>query len=222
MQAAQGHAGPQLLEGFIHELHLLACRQKDDHFGAQVGLDEGPQDVHLLVKLTNHVSLHSTGWSAVQRPNTLVIQSPRNELTRHKALQPCQEHLQLIMSTQLTRLLVAVCSLLAAFCTCYCDELGTNCCHFDAEQCETQHQNEFVQPLPLCAFGAQATPLSAEWPMSNMTSDVTDFQLIYTGSEAYTAPLGHCIWLQHAKHDTSHATHAPEGGGWGRTNITYQ
>ena len=58
MQAAQGHSRPQLLEGLIHELHLLACGQEDDDFGAQVGLDEGPQHIELLVKLTYHVSLH--------------------------------------------------------------------------------------------------------------------------------------------------------------------
>lgn len=60
MKAAQGHSRPQLLEGLIHELHLLACGQKDDDFGAQVRLDEGPQHIELLVKLTNHISLHCT------------------------------------------------------------------------------------------------------------------------------------------------------------------
>ena len=57
MQAAQGHSGPQLLESLIHELHLLAGGQEDDDLGAQVGLDEGPQHIHLLVKLTDNICL---------------------------------------------------------------------------------------------------------------------------------------------------------------------
>ena len=63
MQAAQRHSRPQLLEGFIHELHLLAGRQEDDDFGAQVRFDEGPKHVHLLVQLTDHVGLqYSISW----------------------------------------------------------------------------------------------------------------------------------------------------------------
>ena len=60
MKAAQGHSWPQLLEGLIHELHLLACGQEDDDFGAQVRLDEGPQHIELLMQLTDHVSLQCT------------------------------------------------------------------------------------------------------------------------------------------------------------------
>lgn len=49
MQAPQGHPRPQLLECFIHKLHLLAGGQEHNDFGAEMGLDEGPQHIHLLM-----------------------------------------------------------------------------------------------------------------------------------------------------------------------------
>ena len=65
MKAAQRQTRPQLFEGLIHELHLLACGQEDDDFGAQVRLDEGPQHIELLVQLTDHVSLQCTPASGL-------------------------------------------------------------------------------------------------------------------------------------------------------------
>ena len=61
MQAPQRHSRPQLLERLIHELDLFTCGEEDNDLGAQVGLDEGPQHIHLLMQLTNDISLqHST------------------------------------------------------------------------------------------------------------------------------------------------------------------
>ena len=61
VQAPQRHTWPQLLESLIHELDLLTCGEEHNDLGAQVGLDEGPQHIHLLVQPTNDVSLqHST------------------------------------------------------------------------------------------------------------------------------------------------------------------
>lgn len=61
VQAPQWHSRPQLFESLIHELHLLTCGEEHNDLGAQVRLNEGPQHIHLLVQLTNDVSLqHST------------------------------------------------------------------------------------------------------------------------------------------------------------------
>ena len=61
VQAPQRHSRPQLLESLVHELDLLTCGEEDNDLGAQVRLDEGPQHVHLLMQLTNDISLqHST------------------------------------------------------------------------------------------------------------------------------------------------------------------
>lgn len=57
VQAPERCSRAQLLEGFIHELHLLAGGQEDNDFGLQVGLDEGPQHIHLLLQLAHHICL---------------------------------------------------------------------------------------------------------------------------------------------------------------------
>lgn len=61
VQAPQRHSRPQLLESLVHEFDLLTCGEEHNDLGAQVGLDEGPQHIHLLMQLTNDISLqHST------------------------------------------------------------------------------------------------------------------------------------------------------------------
>ena len=65
VQASQWHSRPQLLESLVHELDLFTCGEKDNDLGAQMGLDEGPHHIHLLMQLTNDISLHQSTESVL-------------------------------------------------------------------------------------------------------------------------------------------------------------
>ncbi len=62
VQVHQGHTRSEASEGLVHEPDLFLTRKEDECFLLQVSLDEGPQQIGLLIQLALNVVLFELLW----------------------------------------------------------------------------------------------------------------------------------------------------------------